>query len=242
MEFPSGLHLHIEFNLKQQNMPKVKLPRKSTHVDMTAMCDVAFLLLTFFMLTTKFKPQDPIAVVTPASISTKLLPETNIVMIEISKDGRVFFDLDNKPKRKALIEKLNSSYKLGLTPDQINQYAIGGSLGMPLNQLKNFFSLPMDQQKSVIQPGIPIDTAVNVATNQLDQWIKYIMSVNTEIGDRATSWCIKADDNTKYPIVKEVMNTLEENGQLKLHLVTSLEKVPAGTYAWKEQQASVGKK
>ncbi|MEY4291989.1 MAG: hypothetical protein RIQ61_366, partial [Bacteroidota bacterium] len=33
-------------------MPKVKIPRKSTVVDMTAMCDVAFLLLTFFMLAT----------------------------------------------------------------------------------------------------------------------------------------------------------------------------------------------
>ena len=35
-------------------MPKVKIPRKSTAVDMTAMCDVAFLLLTFFMLTSNF--------------------------------------------------------------------------------------------------------------------------------------------------------------------------------------------
>ena len=222
-------------------MPKVKLPRKSTHVDMTAMCDVAFLLLTFFMLTTKFKPQDPVTVVTPSSISTKLLPETNIVMIEISKDGKVFFDLDNKPKRLQLIENLNTSYKLGLTPDEINEYAIGGSVGMPFNQLKNYLSLPVDQQKSVDQPGIPIDTAVNVGTNQLDQWVKYFMNVD-QGENRATSWCIKADDNTKYPIVREVMNTLEENGQLKLHLVTSLEKIPTGTVAWKEQQASIGKK
>ncbi len=46
-------------------MPKVKMPRKSTLIDMTAMCDVAFLLLTFFMLATKFKPDEPVAVVTP---------------------------------------------------------------------------------------------------------------------------------------------------------------------------------
>ena len=41
-------------------MPKVKVPRKSTNIDMTAMCDVSFLLLTFFMLTTKFKADEPV--------------------------------------------------------------------------------------------------------------------------------------------------------------------------------------
>lgn len=220
-------------------MPKVKLPRKSTHVDMTAMCDVAFLLLTFFMLTTKFKPVEPIMVITPASISQKLLPESNIVVVEISKDGRVFFDMDNKPKRLKLIQDLNNSYHLGLSADDLNEYAIGGSMGFPLNELKNYLSLPVDQQKNIKQPGIPVDTAINIATNQLDAWIKYALTANGN--DKRLEFCIKADDGTKYPVVKEVMNTLEENQQRKLHLVTSLEKIPTGSVAWKEQQASLGK-
>ncbi|HVB02983.1 MAG TPA: biopolymer transporter ExbD [Chitinophagaceae bacterium] len=218
-------------------MPKVKLPRKSTHVDMTAMCDVAFLLLTFFMLTTKFKPVEPIAVVTPSSISTKLLPETNIATIEISKDGRVFFDMDNKSRRMQLIQALNGSFHLGLTSDEMVDYAIAGSLGIPFNQLKNYLNLPVDQQKSIIQPGIPIDTAINVPTNELDQWVKYAFNINPEL-----DWVIKADDNTRYPVVKEVMNTLEENNHRKIHLITSLEKIPPGTVAWKEQNVPVKKK
>ena len=69
-------------------MPKVKVPRKSTSVDMTAMTDVAFLLLTFFMLATKFKPDEPVVVDTPSSISEIKLPESGIMQITIDKQGR----------------------------------------------------------------------------------------------------------------------------------------------------------
>ena len=64
-------------------MPKVKMPRKSTNVDMTAMCDVAFLLLTFFMLATKFKPEEPVTVVTPNSISEIPLPDKDIATVQL---------------------------------------------------------------------------------------------------------------------------------------------------------------
>ena len=50
-------------------MPKVKPVRHTPLVDMTAMTDVAFLLLTFFMLTAKMKPQEPVVIDTPSSIS-----------------------------------------------------------------------------------------------------------------------------------------------------------------------------
>ena len=75
-------------------MSKVKVPRKSTSVDMTAMTDVAFLLLTFFMLATKFKPDEPVIVDTPSSISEIKLPESDIMLLTIDKDGRVFFGID----------------------------------------------------------------------------------------------------------------------------------------------------
>ena len=77
-------------------MPKVKIPRKSTLIDMTAMCDVAFLLLTFFMLTTQFKSDESVIVDTPSSISEIKLPDTDIINITITQDGKVFFSIDNK--------------------------------------------------------------------------------------------------------------------------------------------------
>ncbi len=76
-------------------MPHAKLPRKSTHIDMTAMCDVAFLLLTFFMLATKFKPEEPVVVKTPSSISEIQLPDVDIMLLTVDTKGRIFFQIDD---------------------------------------------------------------------------------------------------------------------------------------------------
>lgn len=70
-------------------MPKVKVPRKSTNIDMTAMCDVAFLLLSFFILTTSFKPDEALSVVTPKSVSTTKAEQKDVVLITMDKDGKV---------------------------------------------------------------------------------------------------------------------------------------------------------
>ena len=119
-------------------MPHAKLPRKSTNVDMTAMCDVAFLLLTFFMLATKFKPEEPVTVITPSSISQITLPDVDIMLITVDPKGRIFFSVDNKLKRMDLIESINSYRNLNLSKEEKTAFALGGSIGFPFNQLKTY--------------------------------------------------------------------------------------------------------
>ena len=139
-------------------MSKHKLPRKSTHIDMTAMCDVAFLLLTFFMLATKFKPDEPVVVRTPSSISEIPMPE-NSILITVDDKGRVFFDYDNKKAKEDLIQTISKEKGLNLTPDEIKAYSLGSSVGLPFNQLKSYLAMsPIDQKKYQFQ-GIPIDTS-----------------------------------------------------------------------------------
>src|ERR1700742_2498195 len=104
-------------------MPHAKIPRKSTHIDMTAMCDVAFLLLTFFMLATKFKPEEPVVVKTPSSISDIQLPDVDIMLLTVDQRGRIFFSIDNKIKRKDLIEAVNYEKGLNLTEQEKNMFA-----------------------------------------------------------------------------------------------------------------------
>ena len=77
-------------------MPKIKKGRISVKVDMTPMVDVAFLLLTFFMLTTQFKPPDTVQIILPTSHSAFKLPESDVMTVTISKDNRLFLGVDNQ--------------------------------------------------------------------------------------------------------------------------------------------------
>src|SRR3954447_8774060 len=103
-------------------MPKVKVPRKSTSVDMTAMCDVAFLLLSFFILTTKFKPSEALAVVTPNSVANKVAPQDDVVQITIDKSGNVFYSMSEDAPRREVIETINSLRNLGLSEAEMNNF------------------------------------------------------------------------------------------------------------------------
>ena len=65
-------------------MGKVKIKRKSTLIDMTAMSDVTVLLLTFFMLTSTFLQKEPTIVYTPSSVSEEKVPMNNVVTVLVS--------------------------------------------------------------------------------------------------------------------------------------------------------------
>src|SRR5436190_7272726 len=80
-------------------MPSVKIPRKSTAVDMTPFVDIAFLILTFFIMATKFKPKEPIQTVIPNSVSADDLPENDAVLVLVDSTNRVFFSVLSEKDR-----------------------------------------------------------------------------------------------------------------------------------------------
>lgn len=219
-------------------MPKASLPRKSTNIDMTAMCDVAFLLLTFFMLATKFKPEEPVVVKTPSSISEIPLPDVDIMLLTVDQKGRIFFSIDNKVKRKALIEDVDRERNLQLTEAEKNSFAIGPSIGIKFNQLKPFLNMSGDEQAEMgkTAPGIPVDTSVLSVNNELAQWVKSARNTNPKL-----RICIKADGETAYPNVKKIIKTLEGWKIFKFNLITNLKAVPAGTAAYAEKNKVASK-
>lgn len=219
-------------------MPKLKIPRKSTNVDMTAMCDVAFLLLTFFMLATKFKPDEPVVVKTPASISEIPLPDLDIMLITVDPNGRIFFAIDNKNMRMDLIDRVNEYKNLGLTPEEKTSFAIGSSIGIPFNQLKSYLSQSSDAQRQLDKaaPGIPADTTGDLTTNELAAWI-----VNARNSNDKLRICIKADASASYPNVRKIVRTLEKQKIFRFNLITNLKDVPPGTAAYQDRQNAGGK-
>jgi len=215
-------------------MPHAKLPRKSTNIDMTAMCDVAFLLLTFFMLATKFKPDEPVIVKTPSSISDIPLPDIDIMLLTVDTKGRIFFAIDNKGIRMSLIQNINSTKSLNLTKDEMNTFAIDASIGIPFNQLKSYLGSTPDQRKEMETnaPGIPADTAVLAPNNELAAWIFAARSENAKL-----RICIKADGDASYPSVQKIIKTLEGYKIFKFNLITNLKAVPPGTAAYQDEHA-----
>ena len=121
-------------------MPKVKLPRKSTAVDMTAMCDVAFLLLSFFILATKTKPPEAVTVVTPSSISTRIAKD-DAILITLNKEGKVYLMLGDRAKKQAILEDINTTKALGLTPEEMTKLRKMEFYGMPFNKMKSMLQL-----------------------------------------------------------------------------------------------------
>ncbi len=88
-------------------MPKIKKKRIGFKIDMTPMVDVAMLLLTFFMMTTQFRPEDATAIDLPSSHAPFKMPETDIMTVTINKEGRVFLGVDSQTLRAQLFGEAN---------------------------------------------------------------------------------------------------------------------------------------
>ena len=214
-------------------MPKIKLPRNSPSIDMTPMVDLAFLLVTFFMLTTKFRPEEPVKVVIPFSVTTTKIPD-NVMTISIDSAGRVFFDMDGKDVRPQVLNAVLSKYKLPLTTIDLSRFAVMGTFGVPVNQVKAYIEAD-DAQRKVMSngaSGIPMDTLKN---DELLDWVtsgvEYgLADYNTKLANKqntkAPSYAIKADGRARYKIIKQVIDICQKAGIQHFNLITSLKSMP----------------
>jgi len=206
-------------------MPKIKIPRKSTTVDMTAMCDVAFLLLTFFILATKQKPPEVLTVKTPSSVSSKVAPE-KAILITLTKDGKVFLMLGDDTKKAAIVEDFNKTRNLQLSTAELDKLKKAEYIGMPLNKLKSV----LDAQQVIpanLMDGIPTDST----NNELTYWMTSV--TNAYKGEDQTKLqdmlLIKGDGEALYPVFKNIKEAFKANEIFKFRIVTEGEQVPVGS-------------
>ena len=207
-------------------MSRVKIARKSTFVDMTAMCDVAFLLLSFFILATKQKPAEVLAVNPPNSISAKAAPDKSI-LITMTKDGRAFLTLGDDTKKADILENVNLTKGLGLSAAELNKWGRQEFIGLPLNMIKSSLALqePMSPAK---MPGIPIKDSTN---NEMVDWLRSVTNVYAG-GDQSKlqeMLLVKGDNQALYPVFKNIKAAFKANQIFKFRIVTNGEPVPVGS-------------
>jgi biopolymer transport protein ExbD len=199
-------------------MPKIKVKRKSTFIDMTAMTDVAFLLLNFLLLTSNFVKQEPVSITAPSSISDIKIPDVNILQIDIDPEGRVFIGIDNQVKRIELLEKIGEEYDIDFSEKESKEFSLINSFGVPIEKLNAFLAIPSSERAMKENAlGIPYDST----KNQFKEWVRLARKVNPKL-----TIAIKADRLTPYPKIRNVMNTLQELRENKYHLITNLEVRP----------------
>jgi biopolymer transport protein ExbD len=197
-------------------MPKIKVPKKSPSLDMTPMVDLAFLLVTFFMLTTKFRPDEPVVVDQPSSISNIPLPDKGVIMLTVDPKGRVYFNVEGQKERNAIIEQLGEHFKIPFTPAEKKRFTLLSSVGMPMNKMKEYLSADDKHRKemNLATTGIPLDST----NNELTVWVNSARKAAPRF-----SIAIKGDQQADIPTVLRVISILQDNNSNQFALITNLE-------------------
>jgi biopolymer transport protein ExbD len=209
-------------------MGKIKIPKSAPSLDMTPMVDLAFLLVTFFMLTAKFRANENVEIVTPSSHSEKILPE-NVMLVTVDTAGRVFFALDGQEVRKNMLLEMGSKYKVQFTAEDVKRFQVMTSFGEPMDKLVEYIR-GGEKERGVMDrttPGIPIDSV----NNQLGDWVAYGWNEKQTFQQTTKmpkeNWCriaIKADGQTNYKAIKRVIQIFQDRNLNSFNLITEMEK------------------
>ena len=183
------------------------------------MCDVAFLLLTFFILTATAKQPEALPVDMPSSTNQTKLPEKDLATITIGGKDKVFFSVLGKDVRKRTLELMGQKFGLKFTPEEQEKFAVVETFGVPLNQISGLLATKADQRnRPGVQGGIPKDSL----NNELKEWIYNARIATKEFSNKELQLAIKGDAKEQYPAIQKVMDILQDQQINNFNLVTGL--------------------
>lgn len=199
-------------------MAKIKLSKKSSRIDMTAMCDMAFLLLSFFIMTATAKVPEALPVDTPASTVQTKLPEDNLATLTIGKE-KVFFGVSGREVRAETLVRMGDKYGVKFSEADKKKFALLDGFGVDIRQMKQLIDMKNeDRMREGTQPGVPYDSI----NNQLADWVKISREVTKDLDGKDLDIAIKGDAKEEYPTVKKVLDILQKQNKNNFFLVTGL--------------------
>jgi len=198
-------------------MPKIKMPRSTPSIDMTPMVDLGFLLVTFFMLTTQFRPDEPVEASTPKSVSELILPDKDMMLLTIDKDNRVFYTFDNQQVRKNVLAQMGEKYGVKFSEEQTNTFSNLTSVGVKMAQLPAYLDMESSARRNFKTNGIPMDSL----HNELYDWL-YFTRMDEKNLTKPYRVAVKGDRDAEYKTVKRVIKVLEEVKVFKFNLITDM--------------------
>lgn len=185
--------------------------KKLPQLDMNPMVDMAFLLVSFFMMTTTFKTDAPIELTLPNSHADLKIPEKDIAVITIGKTGRFYFGIDSQFDRQKMLQFVAEHSDIQLNENQIKHFSLQSTFGVPLDQLGAFLELEAEERKAFEQNGIVVDST----KNELKQWILGARLANPQL-----RFAINADESVAYPYIHQCIETLRELNINRFSLIT----------------------
>lgn len=225
-------------------MAEIKTPKGSPSIDMTPMVDLAFLLVTFFMLAATFRTDEPVEVSIPSSIGDQEIPEKTLVLVTVDKGGRIFFSCTGEEVRKKVLAQMAAKYKVPLSEDNVKEFARITSIGCSMSQLPQYLSLDGEGRKNFpTTVGIPSDSL----HNELKDWINFANremldygkktfeeesakqgknAVPLKVDDYKPKFVLKAAMDAEYVRVKSAIETFRDLKLNNLNFVTSQEAAP----------------
>lgn len=197
------------------------MKKSSTRIDMTAMCDVSFLLLTFFVLTSTAKVPEVHPVDLPDSTKETKIPTEDIVTISVDNE-KVFFGLASREDKKDVIQRVGNEYNISFTEEELNKFAGMENFGLDIRQLKQL--LATKSHPDLMNPenhleGIPYKDSLN---NQLSVWVSMARQSSWERKKTFLKVAIKGDKEESFGTISEVIQIMQKQRQNKFFLVTGL--------------------
>lgn len=224
-------------------MAKISKPKSAPAIDMTPMVDLAFLLVTFFMLSANFRTDEVVQVDTPSSISEMTMPE-NVVLITVDQGGRVYFGLSGKEEAKQnLLKRMSEKYKVPFSPEQIVTFGSLTDFGCTIQEMPAFLNMSSEERKKFVAEGKTMAIPTDSTNNQLKDWINFGNIEMLAVGEKAyfdakdrglepninefkPKFVLKVDGKAEYLYAKKVIETFRDLNLNNLNFITSLEADP----------------